>query len=269
MIIGGVALILVIFASLWLFTGIFTPKVEASDPGDTTAEVTPAPADNDRDAPAPADEPESPGTSTSFIDSLDSTEISSSGDSVYVDVRDSTQFFTFTPGWDDVWVIRTYDNGDDDPLIRIFDANGNWIAEDDDNAGDRNAILILYLNGGETYVIEADYWGQGGDYMLAVYYAEEIPSDGGVINIDGVTGFSFVPDESGTWEFYTSNNGNYDPQLYIKDKNGNTLANDDDSGDNNNAYLTVNLSAGETYVVIATLWLNPHDGNFDLTVNKQ
>ena len=66
------------------------------------------------------------------------------------------QAFVFTPDKSGVWDIVTSNNGDGDPFIQFFDEFGN-VYEDDDSAGDMNAILSLELVAGERYHILASF----------------------------------------------------------------------------------------------------------------
>jgi hypothetical protein len=111
---------------------------------------------------------------------------------------------------------------------------------------------MCYLQANETYTITAAYnSGTTGDYTFTVEPAEAIPANGGSVQVNGVMGFEFTPDESGNWTFITSNNGSSDPILSLVDSNGNLIAHDDDGADDLNAVINIKLNANETYGVLA------------------
>ncbi len=67
-------------------------------------------------------------------------------------------------------VINMIAVGDTDPLIRLYDSNGELIAEDDDSGGNLNARLEFVLPGDGTVTILARTFltGVGGSYELRV-----------------------------------------------------------------------------------------------------
>jgi len=178
--------------------------------------------------------------------------------------------FIFIPSRSAVWEIITFDNGSYDPTLELYDSRGNMIEEDDDSGDGRNALIAMYLEEGETYRITAGFWGSSGGsstYTLSVTLAPEIPSNGGTVVANGATGFSFTPGQSGSWVFETTNNGASDPRLFIYDSSGALIADDDDSGDGRNAFITINLDAGRTYSIAAAFW-GSSEGSYDLNVTR-
>ena len=98
--------------------------------------------------------------------------------------------------------------------------------------------------------------------------ANILPSSGGSVRVNGNTEFAFTPNQSGQWEFRTSENGSSDPLLEIYDSNRRLLAEDDDSGGNYNALITANLNANESYVINARFW-GDGSGSYRLTVTRR
>ena len=196
--------------------------------------------------------------------------IAGGGDSIRVE---GPTEFMFTPALRGMWEIFTSENGRSDPMLEIYDSNRRLIAEDDDDGGDLNARILVELEDGMTYYINAIFWSpDGGSYTLTVKPADDsryIPSGGGSIRINGIADLTFTPDRSGTWEFRTSDNGGSDPMLYIFELHGEQVAEDDDSGGDFNALITVDLQAGTTYVINARFWDDDDDGNYLLTVTKK
>ena len=194
------------------------------------------------------------------------SEIPNGGGSVLV--SEDTDFI-FTPGQTGLWLLSTSDNGDSDPMLEVLDETGEIIAEDDDGAGGLNAQIIIFLDGGDEYIIRAKFWSQSSDgFTLTVTplnNLREIPGDGGILPVNVEEIFSFTPDKSGNWEFRTSDNGSSDPVLDIFDSDGIRIAGDDDGGDGMNALVSTRLIEGEVYIVrVYTYGLE--DGAFTLNV---
>ncbi|UOR14977.1 M10 family metallopeptidase C-terminal domain-containing protein [Qipengyuania aquimaris] len=90
----------------------------------------------------------------------------------------------FAPG-DLDWIRLDLDAGDEisislfgsgsdplpDPYLRLYDANGNLIAENDDGGQGFNSLLRFASTTGGTYYIEVDSWDQryAGEYTVEVY----------------------------------------------------------------------------------------------------
>ena len=165
--------------------------------------------------------------------------------------------FSFSPDKDGIWVLHTADNGDSDPSLTLYEADGTVIADDDDGMGDMNAELVVYLFAGVRYNVRAEFYNDvSGSYSIVIKPPAMIPDDGGNIAVTAAQGFLFTPGKSGSWEFRTSNNGNFDPFITVYDADGNIIGDDDESGGDMNALLTVNLKAGETYNIYAGFYDN-------------
>jgi len=77
--------------------------------------------------------------------------------------------FNFIPDQTGMWVIRTFANGNSDPLLQLLDIQGNVIAEDDDGSDGLNAIIKMELTAGQVYTIRAGFFaGSTGRYQLSV-----------------------------------------------------------------------------------------------------
>ena len=74
-------------------------------------------------------------------------------------------------------------------------------------------------------------------------------SDVTTVEITQTTEFIFTPEVTGYWVFRTSDNGDYNPELWIRNMYGTLIAHDDHSGGNFNALITVHLVGGVDYVV--------------------
>jgi len=185
---------------------------------------------------------------------------------------DAATVFSFTPNKTGIWEFRTSDNGKIDPYLELYSYDGYFVKSDDDSGGDANAIMSVYLTGGETYLLCAEFYGEDiGSYLLTVSIRdmtpkEKIGGDGGAYKISDVTVFSFTPGTSDYWEFRTSDNGDSDPYLGIYSTSGYRIGEDDDMGGNGNAALIVYLTQGETYLICAEFYGND-TGSYLLTVS--
>ena len=164
--------------------------------------------------------------------------------------------YTFTPDNSGVWEIRSSDSNGSDPYLKLLDSNGAILDDDDDGAGDKNALIHIYLHAGTTYTIEAGFYEGGpGNYNLTISTATPIPipGGGGRVFVDNRSVFLLIPNQSGTWELRTSDNLESDPLLEVLDIDGTLLAMDDDGmgDDSSNAFISLDLEAGKSYLVFA------------------
>ena len=368
MIIGGVALLLVVFSALWLFTGIFSPKADAEKAPDSVAAQEEASEPKDVGKPeTPQPDTHSPAsglqgfyalvemtadgqdmlelyesmdidlagfyiefTSESTLNVVSMGEASQcffsiegntitltdngeevtgtiDGDRVTMDfgglimvyerdpdfvpsgspmatgpesqegsdiprdggdVRvDGESVYVFSPNTTGVWAIWTAINGDTDPQLWIYDSTGAELAWDDDNAGNKNALIGLYLIKGEAYTIVAGSFASEVSYSLYVARSSPIRGDGETVNVNFPKVFSFIPNESGTWVFETTNYRDTDPYLQIFDSDNRHMVSDDDSGEGANARISIDLTAGEEYIIMA-LTMTDDPGPYELVVEK-
>ena len=222
-------------------------------------------------APPPSTPEPAPGTSNPVDDD---TTIPGNGGTFHIT---ETTEFAFIPAQSGVWEFFTSDNGNSDPYLELYGSNfdgeyGDLIWEDDDSAGDLNAIITRVLSAGSEYFIRARTWSSRDTdtFTLTVRQInpEAIPGNGGSVQVDGETYFVFIPGTSGMWEFLTSDNGDSDPKLHIYDIDGVELYDDDDSGGDSNARIRARLDSGTTYYVRATFFWD-FTGRYTLSVTLQ
>ena len=156
----------------------------------------------------------------------------------------------FSPKDSAFYVIFTDKCGSGDPILELYDKKGSLIKSDDDSFGDGNAMIYMYLTAGKPYRIYAGFKGDGGGSCTFRIFSPVglAGSDtGGEVNDWGV--YSFKPDRSGTWRFNTLPlyDESVDPFIRIYDAGGNIIAEDDNSGDGNQAEVKIDLVSGETY----------------------
>jgi len=99
-------------------------------------------------------------------------------------------------------------------------------------------------------------------------FAEDFPypiSNIVSVEITNTTEFIFTPDVTGYWVFRTSDNENYDPRLWLRNMYGVLIAEDDDSGGDLNALMTVHLVGGVDYLLEAGFWRG-NTGQYMLSV---
>ena len=163
---------------------------------------------------------------------------------------DGVTYCTFRPDHTAIWVFTTYDNGDSDPYLTIYDSSGNMLAYDNDGVGDNNSFIAIYLDEGASYTVKAGfYMGGTGSYTLNVSHVIALPESEGSIRIEEGRVYSFIPDRTGIWEFKTSDNGDSDPYLNVYDPYGNIIAYDDDSAGDKNAVVTFFADAGSPHMI--------------------
>jgi len=174
----------------------------------------------------------------------------------------------FSPGHSGNWYFQTADNGDSNLRLEVYDSSDNLIGSDDDGMGSSNAVLNVHLEAGETYKVAVKFQDDdSGSCVMIILPLLEIPSVGGDIRINSNSVILFTPNKSGTWEFFTSDNGDCDPALSVLNSDGEMIAaNDDkDGGTDVNSFISTSLNAGETYVILAVFY--DGGGSYNLSVN--
>lgn len=76
----------------------------------------------------------------------------------------ASQGYIFTPSQSGSWEFRTSNNGAYDPFLIVYAPDGSQLGNDDDGAGNKNALLTLDLQAGETYDIYAGFYESGPAY---------------------------------------------------------------------------------------------------------
>jgi len=255
--------VLAVFAGLMLFTDVFTPRKDNGTGNSTndlpyTEEPTEAP-------PANAGHNSEGGR----FDIVGHTEI------------------LFTPGESGTWDIRTSENGNSDPMILLIDQydeimyyndNGEADRHDHyiDDGGDLNAFITTYLEAGITYTIEVRVYtddGSEGSCTLTITFVPEeeielIPIGLGATLVTEDSWFGFTPEQSGIYEFRTSEKDGSDPYLLILDGELNNVIYDDNSGGDFSAFASVHLEAGIEYTIEIVFYIHGGEGT-TLTITQK
>ncbi|MBE6767299.1 MAG: hypothetical protein E7549_00125 [Ruminococcaceae bacterium] len=184
-------------------------------------------------------------------------------------VLDGEQLFKFVPEEDGRYVFYSYDN-DFDVECYLYNSDYDTLARDDEGGYNHNFRLSYDLTAGETYYYRARPYDDpsSGTYCVQVvceYVAETLVCGeewviDGTVN-DGEQLFKFVPEEDGRYVFYSYDN-DFDVECCLYNSDYDTLASDDDGGDNHNFRLTYDLTAGETYYYRAQPYSSANRGTY-------
>jgi len=158
--------------------------------------------------------------------------------------------FTFTPDQGGVWAFYISDNGRGGPTLTIEDSAGGIAGFANTPAGKTwTAASYNEMKAGEKYAVttalEKD---ASGSFLVRAERPAPLPSVGGAARIERVTVYTFMPSQSGTWEFRTLDAGMADPALNIKDLNEENIGY---GFGEKELLVSVELTAGETYIVLA------------------
>ena len=186
------------------------------------------------------------------------------------DIRiDGETACSFVPNQSGTWEFRTSNNGNSDPYLIILDPAGTFVTEDDDSAGDLNAVCSAFLNGGDSYtVLVFFYEAPSPACTLSVTFrgggtatpapdpgpgpggGDGLTGLGGSVQMNSGGGVQFTPSTTGIWVIYTSNNGSSDPMIELRDSRANLIAEDDDGWGDLNSMLFAYLLSGEQYTIL-------------------
>ena len=196
--------------------------------------------------------------------------------------------FQFTVPADTALQIDAISRDDFDPVLRVLDADGVLIGEDDDGGDDLNARVRLSAEDRSRRItIEVGSFsaewaeGEGGyggsfdlrlstsDYVqvgtrAVTYGAREtgvLTGEEHLFTMQGVAGeaveIALVANEDGL-----------DPYLELRDSGGETIAFDDDGGDGLNSLLRHTFEESGTYTIAAT-GLGDSEGGYRLRVRER
>lgn len=264
LIIGGIVGVIVVVGLVLLGVNLVTG---GEDPPPNTEPTTVEPTDDPTDD--PTDQP-SGGT--------DAGELAVGGDLSVDLAQDGTSNATLTV--DQTQVVRVYTNSTADPVMRVLDADGNVVAEDDDteyeSSNPYDASVQVTLAQGQ-YTVELHEWA--GEASQVTLTAEpvgestqlelgetefEVPADGAFVGMVAVQPGTYTVDIV----------SDEDPTLAVTLPGGEVAENDDrDSdapGQGNflDPYLEVTVNdAGDLAVIIEEYGGNAFNGT--ITIEQQ
>jgi len=164
-----------------------------------------------------------------------------------------------------------------DTYLYLLDSEGVVIARDDDSGSGLNSRLTRTLDAGTYRLVAATYSvGRSGSFTISVAgpvtdLIQNVVTDGNWISSSGQspsgTGnpiYQFVVSETGSVQIDLTSSS-VDTYLYLLDSNGNVIAEDNDSGENQNSRLIRTLDAG-TYRLVAATRSAGQSGRFGVTL---
>lgn len=131
---------------------------------------------------------------------------------------------------------------------------------------------------GEQHAFTVTYMGKSCEVPVTVVsYAESVTveetplSAGGQIAVELSSGdkcYTFTPEESGYYRFYSKDNGSSDPSVTIRNASGVEIVSDDDSGGSLNFDCSCELEAGATYYVVVSNLDSSETASFTLATER-
>jgi hypothetical protein len=169
---------------------------------------------------------------------------------------------------------------DFDAYLRVEDADGNALDEDDDGGDGLNARLTFMPPKGGTYKIIATTFNanETGAFTLKVRAASVLFAARGQLNnkdpfdrmrqtsYHKVHSLKMVPGRTYTIDLRSSD---FDAYLRLEDSKQVNLAEDDDGGEGLNARVVFTPTQADTYRIIVTTCNGNETGNYTLTVAEK
>jgi hypothetical protein len=206
---------------------------------------------------------------------------------------DGDDFFLIVPESDGRLTMETTGN-DLDTYMEFYDADTRqMLAEDDDSGSGYNARIRQNVEAGKRYIVKIyGYGGEGGRYRFRAYIAVQVrlepdeyendddPSRASVIEIGTPQRHTFhTPDDVDWVKFQVTQPGRYairtrgvnsnrlDTYIELFDANLNSIAEDDDGGENLDSLISRNLDAGLYYLKV---WcLNEPDQPYTIRIDRE
>jgi hypothetical protein len=177
-------------------------------------------------------------------------------------------WFLIVPGGSGMLTLET--SGDMDTFMELFDDSGSSLEADDDGGDNSNARIDYFVEAGKRYIAQVrGYSSDTGRYRFRAVLSEindegmepnETREQAFAITLgEPVTAFFHSPEDvdwykvdipagGGQLQAYTE--GHTDTLITVYDGGGNELAEDDDSGENYNARVSVPVSEGSVYIKV-------------------
>ena len=164
-----------------------------------------------------------------------------------------------------------------DPYLYVYNGSGVLVASNDDSGGTTNSQVVVNITAGTTFYVRAAAWGTtvgrytlnlatagGDDYGNTPNSATPLTlSSAGAASVSGVIEsqgdvnvFRFTAARTGQVIINQSAavGSSLDTYVGAANSSGTMIGEDDDSGDGTNSQLTINVTAGQTYYVLASAY---------------
>ncbi len=174
----------------------------------------------------------------------------------------------------------TMQSTDFDAYLRVEDASGALVGEDDDSAGGSNANVIVVAPGRSIYTIFANSFSAGefGEYMLAVrrtkpdgrddVFTGVLPEvDGKSFNANSYPRHEITAAAGDVLDVHLTS-GSFDAFVEITDASGDVIAEDDDGAGGTNSRLTLPIRSDGIYTVVVKSFSDSGSGPYTLTVRR-
>jgi len=179
-------------------------------------------------------------------------------------------WFSVTPSGTGFLTVET--TGGVDTYLEAFDTSRNLIAENDDGDNNSNAMLEIFVESGRTCLFKLRGFDEEatGPYSIRALFEVAPPDDGNtqrsaavILKHDDSSKVLFRSASESRWYKYDLSHklnlliirtiGSQDTYLKLYDSQGNLVAEDDDSGEGENAMFSKRLGPG-TYYIEVTLY---------------
>ena len=198
-----------------------------------------------------------------------------------IDYEKDVDCFVVSPRKDGWYSIST--QGETDTIISIYNSGYSLLGYNDDNRlekSDVNADVPLYLSKHRLYyvVVHGAFEDEVGEYLLCTRslqddnydirtLTESISLNASIDYPGDEDTFCFTPTVSGTYSIETF--GSTDTICLVYDYEGIFMDYDDDSGNDSNSKITVELSAGqEYYFVVQAKNIYEYDAEYKIAVER-
>lgn len=208
-------------------------------------------------------------------------------DAVLEEMGDRDMFTFELQSLSEVAIALKSAGSDVDTYLRLYDANGDLLAKNDDFAGTYNSSLTMELEAGKYAFSAAGYADSETGQYIATVNADEVTSDSGgdtvVVDLNargrGRAETILVADELSFLSFEAVNTGRttvrtvaltdgVDTVMRVLDSNGSVVGTNDDYGRGVNSRVNFTAIAGEVYTIEVAEY-NGAEGDFRLIVNNR
>ena len=168
-----------------------------------------------------------------------------------------------------IYTVET--SSDIDTYLEVYDSSYNFIDSDDDGGYDYNARVDIFAEANKVYylILRGYNSSESGPYRISTNFeavntgsANNTSRSAAVtLNLGEAIPVFFTSSGQSRWFVYQTNRavtlvvqtrGNLDTVLGLYDSRGDYINDDDDSGDDYNAFISTRLDAGTYYIEVGT-----------------